>query len=314
MGTGTASFDVRHAFVSETTVGTTPTSPAWKTTHVPVKWEASSTRAHQQSQVAGGAYFGDALLTKDAKGTMEGPLVYFATDQFWESLLQSSWSSDAMTDGKAITAVSMETSFLAGVGGTRNYLRYRGVEAVGGTLKGKAGGEITFSFDLLGREAATATTSALSGATYSDPANKDTMSAATDFGTLSFAGFTLDEMESFDVNFTYSGRDPQRQMGSGTLNGITRGALTPAINAKFYVGPNFDAMRAAAMSSAQTPAKFTINAGSVTTKKYRWEFWDCYVDFAAMNFDQPTGFVDVRITPAYKPSNSGVVTMTRAIA
>ena len=73
---------------------------------------------------------------------------------------------------------------------------------------------------------------------------------ATDFGTLTLAGFTLDEMESVEINFSYSGREPQRKMGGSTLAGITRGAFTPSISAKFYVGTNFDALRAAAMSAA----------------------------------------------------------------
>ena len=313
MAAGTASFEVRHAFDGETIAGTTNATPTFKTLHVPVKWDGASTRLHQTSQVSGGAHFGDALLTKDAAGKLEGSLVYGVYDPILETLFQSSWATDAMTDGKAVKTCTFETSFAAGVGGGTKYLRYRGVEAVKGSLKGKSGGELQFSLDFMGMEVADVLTSAIAGATYTDPTNKDPLVSAADFGALTFAGYTLDDMESFSIDFDYADRTPQRKMGGVNLIGITRGAFRPVINASFYVGANVSALRDAAHANTQTAAKFTINIGSVTLKKYRVEFWNCYVDWAHVNWDQPTGFLDVRIIPAYTAANSGVMTLTRAI-
>ena len=106
---------------------------------------------------------------------------------------------------------------------------------------------------------------------------------------------------------------PQRKLGGNVLTGITRGAFRPTIEASFYVGTNFAALYDAAQAATQTSAKFTCNIGSVTLKKYRFEFWKCYVDWAQVDWSASNGFVKVMLTPEYSTSNSGVMTMTRAI-
>lgn len=314
MPVGTASFDVRHSVNPETVPGTTDATPSWKTLHNPIKWEKTATRFHQRSQIAGGAHFGDALLTKDADGNMAGPIVYGVNDQLFETLLQSTWTADAMTDAKLEKTMSCEESFAKGVGGSLAYIRRRGVEAVGATLEADAGSEIKFSMDLAGRQVIDTDTAALAGATYTDPVNKDPLSAATDFGAITFAGFTLDELQSIKINFNYDKRAKQRKMGGTVLNGITRGAFIPSIEASFYVGTNLPAIYDAANANTQSSAKLTVNIGSVTLKKYRFEFWKCYVDWSQLDWGGENGFVKLMITPEYSPSNSGVLTMTRAIA
>ena len=129
---GIASNQLRSAFVAETTANTIPTSPAFKTLHSPALFTGEVERFHQNSLVAGGARIGDTLITKPAVGKITGPLVYSIYDPLMETLFQSAWSADALTDGKARTTNSFENSIAAGIGGTRTYMRYTGVEAVGG--------------------------------------------------------------------------------------------------------------------------------------------------------------------------------------
>ncbi len=311
---GSASNELRSAFVAETTQGTTPSTPAFRTLHYPAIFTQETQRFHQESLTAGGAFLGDALLTKPSVGKIEGPLVYGLYDSLWASLFQSSFSSDALTDGKQWSTFTFENSIAAGIGGTRTYMRHRGVEPVAARLEANARREVRFSMDLIGMQSVDSVTSAVSGATYTDPVNDDPFSAHTDLGAITLNGFTLDAIASLTIDFTYKGRDIQPKLGGDVLNGLARGAFQPVIKMRCYLDTNFAALFDAARASTQTNQKFTVNFGSVTAKKYRMEFWKCYVDMAPTAFDQPNAFHDITITPVYSTSNGGVMTLTRAIA
>jgi hypothetical protein len=311
---GSASNELRSAFVAETTQGTTPSTPAFRNLHSPAIFTQETQRFHQESLTAGGAFLGDAMLTKPSVGRIEGPLVYALYDQLWASLFQSSYSSDVLKDGKEWSTLTFENSILAGIGGSRTYMRHRGVEVVGGRLEANARREVRFSMDMIGMQSVDATTSAISGATYSDPANDDPFSAHTDLGAVTLSGFTLDAIASLTIDFIYKGRDIQPKIGGDVLNGIARGAFQPQIKLRCYLDANFMALFNAPRATEQTAEKFTVNLGSVTGKKYRMEFWKCYVDMAPTAFDQPNAFHDITITPRYSSTDTCVMTLTRAIA
>ena len=167
---GIESNRLRSAFVVETVPGTTNATPAFRTLHVPAIFDDSVTRFHQTSLVASGAFLGDALLDRTAKGSIpDAPMVYSVYDQHFESLLRSQWATDAMTNG-VLRAQTMthENSIPAGQGGTMTYLRYKGVETTGAQLKMVKEKEIVIGFDLMGMQSSDSTTTAITGATYSD--------------------------------------------------------------------------------------------------------------------------------------------------
>ena len=311
---GTASSQLRSAFVVETTPGTTPTTPAFKTLHTPALFTGEVQRFHQSSQVAGGADIGDAKLTAPAVGKItNAPIVYGLYDSVLESLLQSTFTTNVLLDGKARQCMSFENAAPAGIGGANTMMRYVGVEAINGTIQADARGKVTFSADLLGMASVDATTTAISGATYTDPANNDPFASNADLGAVTFAGYTLDGIASLTVNLTYTGRDGQPVIGGDALAGIARGALTPTITIKAYVDANFMAAYNAARVNNQTAAKLTINLGSVTGKKYKLEFWNCYTDAAPLDFTGNNAFVTITLNAAYSQANSGVLTLTRAL-
>lgn len=312
---GSASNALRSAFVVETTPGTTPATPSFKTLHAPILFDDAIERYHQRSLTAGGAIMGDTMIDRKAAGTIkDAPLIYGVYDSFFESLLQSTFSANVLTDGKARQAMTIENAMPAGLGGTQTYKRYKGVEAIGASISIVANQPIKFNMDFHGMQSLDTAASALTGATYTDPNNADPMSAVTDFGTLTLAGYTLDDVVSATINFDYQDREPQPKIGGDVLNSITRGAFMPSVKLRFYVDTNYAAIYDAARQPNQTPAKLTLNLGSVTLKKYKLEFWDCYLDMAAPDYTNPSAFLDVTVTPAYNRSNSGVLTFTRALA
>lgn len=312
--TGFASAQLRSAFDPETVPGTTNASPTFKTLPQPLMFGGETNRFQPESLIAGGALYGDALLSKPAASKYSAPLIYATYDTFFASLFQSAWSSDALTDGKTRSTVSFENMMKAGDGGTTTYIRHLGNEAVAGSLKADAHGKIDVTFDFVGMESKNTATAALSGATYTDPSNADPFAAGADLGAVTFAGYTLDGIAALSIDYIQKDRTPQPVMGNYVLEGITLGKFQPLIKVKFRLGTNFAAIVDAARVGTQTPAKFTVNFGSVTAKKYRQEFWKCYVVSAPPDFSAPEAFYEMTLQPTWSVSNSGVMTMTRALA
>ena len=306
---------LRSAFVAETVAGTTNATPAFNTMHVPASRKAGPTRSHQGSLVAGGALVGDVLLTnKSELSISNAPLVYGLYDPLLETLFQGTWATNVLKDAKAFKTVTVENSTLAGIGGTRTYWRDRGVRGIGAKLEMAADKTMQFSMDMMGLTTEAATTTAIAGATYTDPTANNEFSAAVDLGVVTLAGFTLDGIMSLSFDFAFDGIEGQAQSGT-TLYGITPGAFRPTVKLRAYVDANFKAMYDAARSAtAQTPALFTANFGSVTLNKYKIELPKCTVDMADLDFSGSTAFHDITLTAGYSTSDVAVMKWTRAIA
>lgn len=306
---------LRSAFVAEVTANTTPATPAFLTMHTPAINTGESSRAHLSSMTVGGALVGDALLTKKSGLKIsKAPLVYGLYDPLIETLFQGAWTTNVLVDAKAVKTVTVENSIPAGDGGTRTYWRDTGVEAVSGSIEMNADSKIELSLDMIGRTSIDATTTAIAGATYTDPSNKDPFSAAVDLGAVTLAGFTLDGITSLSIDFAFEGREPQAQGGT-TLYGVTRGACRATAKLRCFVDANFMAIYNASRSvTAQTPALFTANFGSVTLKKYKVELLKCYIDIAPLDLSGATAFHDITLTASYSTADSAVMKLTRAIA
>lgn len=311
---GSASTALRSAFVTETTQGTTVATPAFKTLHEPILFTDAQKRMGQPSLVAGGALVGDSLLYREYVGKISAaPVVYGLYDTFFESLFQAAFSSNVLNDGKAASFFTVENTIPNGVGGASKMKRYTGVEAVGGSIAVDARGGVTMDMDFIGISGIGYTGTAIVGSTYTDPSNNDPFSATTDVGAVTFAGMTLDDIASAKIDFTYDGKVPQPKVGTDDLVGIARGAYQPIITLKCYVGTNYSTNSDAARAQTQTAAKVTVNMGSITLKKYKWEFNLCYLDSAMSDFSGANGFITLVLRANYSTSTSSVMTLTRAV-
>lgn len=311
--TGIATSQVRSAHIMETTPGTTPSTPGFTTLHAVAQMKAAAMPIDSASQISRGARFGQNVSGIDVTGSIAGPLVYGVTDNLFATLLQGTWATNVLKDGKAETTVTIENMFPAGVGGTNTFLRYRGVQAVGGTLSLAARQPVTYSFDLAGYQSDATATSIISGATYTDPTDVDPLSSGIDVGSITAAGYTVDCIESCEISFDFANRNLQPRISSDFLCGITRGDFRPVITAKIWVETNFAAMYNAARAR-HTAFAVNIPLGSVTGKKYTLAFPSCRFGETEVDFSGPDGFHTVQILPGYDTSSSAVLTMTRAVA
>ena len=312
---GSSSNTLRSAHVVETTANTTPATPAFKTLHTPALFDDSVTRYSQASLVGRGGPIGDAMLNREAKGSItNAAMTYGVFDQYFESLMQSAWAADTMTDALLTQSFTFENTITAGVAGANSIKRYKGTEVIDGMIKVPAEGAITCDFNLLGRQSFDSDASAIAGATYTAPTNNDPFSATTDFTSIAFAGLTFDDVVDLEISLGYTGKDPQPKITGDTLVGIARGAPNFRLKGKVYVGPNLLALYDLPRQPTNTAFKITVNLGSVTLKKYRLEFWKCYAQFATSDYTAPNAFINFEALATYSTTDNGYLTMTRALA
>tara|TARA_R100001086_G_scaffold44729_1_gene19809 strand:+ start:284 stop:1222 length:939 start_codon:yes stop_codon:yes gene_type:complete len=304
---------VRSAYVAESTPGTIPSTPGFTTLHAGAQLSAKPKIIEGRSRVAQGARNGQGYAGLEVTGSIEGQLIYGVYDAIIETLLQSSFSSDVMKDGKANTTVAIENTMPAGVGGTNTMLRYRGVEAVGGSISLTSNEAAAFNFSLIGLGSDDATTTAISGATYSDPSEADPLSSGEDVGAITFNGYTLDCMESLEIDFAFEGRDPQPKVSSNDLCGVSRGDFLPKLMAKMYIEANFLAIYNAARSR-HTAFAVTVPLGSVSGEKYTLLFPQCTFGSTEIDTSGTNVFQQVEILPQYNTSAASVLTLTRAVS
>lgn len=310
---GASSNDLRSAYVAETTPGTIVATPAFTTSDVRFNINATPSHTRSRTQWAGGAMAGQAVNGYEVGGSVQGSLIYGNYDGWLESLLQGAWSTNVLKDGKATKSFSVENTIPAGAGGTATMLRYRGVEATSGVITAASGEDVNFSFDLMGMGSDASTTTAITGATYTDPTNVTPLAAGLDVGTITMAGYTLNCFNRVEMNFAYEDRDRQRKVGSNDLCGLTRGAIMPTIRARMFVEANFAAIFDDARIN-HTAFAVTVPLGSVSGSKYTVEFPECYFGPATTDFGSADAMLDITINAAYDTTEDCVVKITRAVS
>lgn len=310
---GTSTSNIKSAFVAEATAGIIPATPGFTTSHREVAMMAKPIVISGSSLTAKGQRSGHSVNGIDVTGSLESPFIYGVYDAWLESLMQGAWSADVLKNGVTTKTLAVENTFPAGNGGAATMLRFRGVEATGGTLSLKAREEATLSLELLGRGSDPATATAIAGATYADPAHSDPLSSGADVGTIVFSTFTLDCMESLDINFAFEKREIQPRLGSDDLCGITRGDFLPVLTANMYVEANFLAIYNAARGS-HSPFSVTVPLGSATGERYTLTFPACHFGSAEIDTSGNTVMQKVEILPQYHKASDCSLIVTRAVA
>ncbi len=314
--TGTASNQLRSAFVAEATAGTTPSTPSFTNSDVPINMTAAPSIVEHRSLAGKGEAVETAIGGIDVTGEMSGTLVYGAYDSFFESLFQGAFSTNVLKSGKTTKSLTVENGIPAGEGGTNTLMRYQGVEAVGGSLTLTSNADISFAFDLLGMGSSDTTTSEITGASYTDQTERAPLTSGVDVGTIAFSGYTLDAFESATINFNYEGREAQNVLGSTfTKGGLTKGAALAEITARVYVDSNFASLYNAARDTNHSLFSVTFPLGSVSSKKYTLLFPKCKFTGANLDFTGNNAMQDVTIRAMYdEASEDASMKLTRAVS
>jgi len=312
---GPSSNQLRSAYIAEATVATIPATPGFTTAADGFMLNAGAVPSVQRSLAALGAREAVTPQTLPVTGRKQGKFVYGREDAILETLLQGAWAANVLKDAKTIKTIAVENTIPAGAGGTNTMMRYRGVQAVGGSLIMEAGQDITYNWDLRGIGSDDASTSAISGATYSDPTVDYPMVAGFDVSLLSVAGGTLDAVQRCEIMFNYEDRSDQPAVGNSfDLSGITPGAFLPQIKLRVYVDANFLAIYNAARAEDESFA-CDINLGRTAASKYTIDFPECYFGPTNLDFNTAEGFHDITVLPVYDGTTENCVCkITRAVS
>ncbi len=298
--------------VVEATAGTTPTTPAFKRQSFSTFNMTANPRTTENRSVgARGQRTGVALNGFAVSGTASSGLIYGEFDDFLASLFQADWASNVLKNGAGSKTFTIEDSIPQGQGGALSYLRYRGVEASGGSLSLTAGDNANLSFDLIGTGSDNATPTAISNATYTASTAFDVIGSGSDIGTITMSGLgTLDCMQSAEVQFTYDGKDEQLRIASDDICGVSRGSMLPTVTGAFYIEDNFMAIYNACR--AGTEFALTIPIGSTTLKKYDLFFPRCkFSEAPLVTGESGPALQNVTVLPMYDTTEACTVRMRR---
>jgi hypothetical protein len=249
------------------------------------------------------------------EGSMQSKILYGELDTFLASLFQDDWAADVITNGSGDQiAVTIEKSIPQGVGGALAYTRFKGVEASGGSISLTAGEDASIAFDLIGFASEDATATAISGATYAEPANTNVLGSGSDIGTITMSGLgTLDCMRTLEINWNVAEKEEQLKISSDDGCGITRGVLLPELTGEFFIEDNFITIYNA--SRLGTDFALVIPIGSVTGEKYSISFPSCeFVESPLVTGPTGPAFQTFKILPKYDSGISGTCRITRAIS
>lgn len=313
---GAANTERIDAYVLESTPGTTPATPAFtKMSFDTLNMKAAPRISEAFASSARGSRSAVGRNGITVNGSAAGKLVYGEFDWLFESLFQAAFSSDILVDARGQRSYTIEQSAPQGAGsGTRNYTRFRGVEAVTGQISLTAGQDATLNFDLIGSGSDNAASTAIAGSTYGNPTHTRILGSGADIGTITMSGLgTLDCMSECQIDFGVADKTEQPRLSSDDPCGINRGAMRPIITGKFYMEDNFIAIYNAAR--AGTEFVLTIPVGSVTGEKYEFYFPKCVFAEAPMETAESGPLYQTfRILSIYDNGISGSCRLTRDIA
>lgn len=311
--TGLNSSFARSSFGVETTAGTIPASPSMTSVNDFFDIKASPNHIAQPSLITKGAARSHTLSSIPVAGEIGGSFTYGTLDPILETLFQGEWTSNVLKDARTIKTFFVENTMPAGQGGTNTYQRFRGVQALSGTISGEVGGDVKYKLDLGGIGSDDATTTALSGLTRTDAAASSILACTTGIGTIDLDGYTEDCISEFEMEFAYDGREPQEKLGSLDLCGITLGSPKFVIRGAFWLEANF-AEKINAARSDHTAFSVTIPIGKDSGSKYNFEFPSCTFVDAHADLSQARAKVPFVINANFDETEDCVVKITRAVS
>lgn len=210
----------RLAYIAESTWGTTPATPAFTN----ARFTGESVNANIEN-VTSNEIRADRNVTdlvqvgQSAGGSVDFELSYGTYDDWLESLLYNTWSTNVLKNGNTEKSFTLEKTFETGA--TDQYHRFAGAIAGSMSLSMAVGSIVTGSFEFLAKGTTSAQT-IITGATYTGANTNDVINAASNFASLSMTGVTSPELTALDLTISNNLRT-QQVLGSLDARGIATG-------------------------------------------------------------------------------------------
>lgn len=248
----------RLAYVTETTEGTTPTSPTFTSLRYTSESLVRTKESTQSEEINQHRNVPDLTpVGRMASGNIQGELSYGTYDTLFESLLCGTWATNVLKNGVTRKSFTFEKTFEQG--GTDSFIRYTGCLINTLELSVTAKEKCTLNFGIMGRGGSSGT-AILSGATYSAANTNPVLNASSHVGSLSITGVSPSpRIKSLSLSISNNLRE-QPEVGSLDLAGVGLGqfVVTGRMEAYFESIALYDAIH----DDDELAIAFTVGAAS----------------------------------------------------
>lgn len=249
------------ASIAESTYGTTPSTPNF----IKRRYVSDSLKIGrdtiQSNEITPNRNVTDLIqVGGNATGSVEFELSYGEYDDWLESALQGTWSSDVLVN--ASTQKSFTHEKLVENGATDDYFRFEGALADTFSLNIRAKEIVTGSFGWLCEEG-TLTQAAIASSTYDAAGTNDVMNAGTGFASLAITGVTSPAILGITLEVTNNLRQ-KPVVGSLSSYGIGNGQF----EVKGTIEAYFENAEMLDLFYANTATDLTFKVGGASSKNY----------------------------------------------
>ena len=298
----------RIAYVAESTFGTTPSNPVFKT----LRARSSTLRPNKgvltSDELRADRNIADEVRTNiSVSGEVVGELAYGAWDDILAGALQGTWSTNVLKNGGTAQFFTFEET--SELGATDSYQRYTGCMVNSLSMDINTRQIVTVSASLMG-SAPSLGTAIVSGATYTAANTTAVQAAPAGIAGLNIAGISAKVRRlSWQVNNNLRERPVvdslySLEMGSGRCD------VTGSIEAYFENNTLMQAIL------DHTSGAFSLTVGTVTNEKYTIAFPKAI--FGDGQFGQRSQDTDVILTipfrAVYDSGEACSIKITRAVA
>lgn len=260
----TDSSKTRFASITEVTYGATPATPAFLEQRFVSEDMNANIENVVSNEIRADRNVSDLIqVGSDVGGSVDFEMSYGSFDEWLESVMFSTWSTNILKNGNTQKSFTLEKTFETGV--TDQYHRFAGCVANTLSLSMQAKQIVTGSFGFMGKAATTAQ-AIITGATYTSANTNDVINAAVDFASLAMTGVTSPELTQLNVNITNNLRQ-QEIIGSIESRGVGTGRfeVTGDFVAYFENEELYD------LFLAGTATDLTFKIGGSASKNYLFE-------------------------------------------
>ncbi|CAN7295188.1 phage tail tube protein [Agrobacterium tumefaciens] len=179
----------RLAYLMETTPGTIPATPSWKTARYVTENVLLEKQTVSSDEVRPDRNRTDVTdVGRQVSGTINTLLSYSTFDDWLSALLCAEWSTNLLKNGQTIKTAAFEKTFE--MGATDVYTRYVGCRFNTLDLQLNAKQNVTANWGIMGTGSPAASNAIITDATYDAATTTQVLNAALNVGVLTVGGVT----------------------------------------------------------------------------------------------------------------------------
>ena len=294
----TDSSQTRIAYIEESTYGTTPATPAFQEARYTADGLTAGVENIVSNEIRADRNVSDTIqVGSNAGGNLDFELSYGSFDDFLESLMYSTWSSNVLKNGTTQKSFTLEKTFETGA--TDQFHRFTGCIVNGMSLSIQSQQIVTGSFDMVAKGMDDPAQAIITGATYTAPNTNDVMNAGDDFSSLTITGASGIELTALNLNITNNVRQ-QPVVGSIDSRGVGTGRfeVTGDLTAYFENEELYD------LFNNGTASDISFKLGGASSKNYVFDMGK--VKFEEGNVLTPGNDQDIFVQLNFRALYDGV--------